>query len=154
MDLVEKLIAESKNPKVEDDVQSYDMNHLTGLRYRLKAVSGHNCPTRDIGVQHKAEARVAKMKQIKACKKCCCASHCLLASHGKEVTELDDKVNAKQYLFDALLDWSWTVFEEYKQQMFDDLPIKEDKLMSLLCAVNTNLTEVGASCCGGPVCLG
>ena len=155
MDLVEKLIAESKDPKVKDDVQSYDMNHLTGLRYRLKAVSGHNCPTRDTGVQHKAGARVAKMKQIQACKKCCCASHCLIASHGKNVTELhDNKVNAKQYLFDTLLDWSWTEFEEYKQQMFDDLPIKEDKLMSLLCAVNTDLTEVGASCCEGPVCLG
>ena len=95
------------------------------------------------------------MKQIQACKKCCCASHCLIASHGKEVTELDgNKVNAKQYLFNTLLDWSWTEFEEYKQQMFDDLPIKEDKLMSLLCAVNTDLTEVGASCCEGPVCLG
>ena len=58
------------------------------------------------------------------------------------------------YLFDTMLDWSWTEFEEYKQQMFDNLPIKEDKLMSLLYTVNTDLTEVGVSCCEGPVCLG
>ena len=155
MDLVERLIAESSDLKVKDEVRSCDMSHLSGLRYGLKAVSGHNCPTRDIGVQHKAGARVAKMKQVQACTKSCSASHCLIASHGKKVAELDDDdVNAKEHLFDTMLDWSWTEFEEYKQQMFDDLPIKEDKLISLLCAVNTDLTEVGASCCEGPVCLG
>ena len=81
MDLVEKLIAESK--VAENAVISYDMNHLSGLRYRLKAVTDHDRPVRELGVQHRAGAKVAKMKVVQTCKKCCCTSHCLLTSHAK-----------------------------------------------------------------------
>ena len=60
--LVERLIAESKAG--ENAVTSYDMNHVTGLRYRLKAVTDHDRLVRELGVQHRAGAKVARLKVV------------------------------------------------------------------------------------------
>ena len=37
-----------------------------------------------------------------------------------------------------MLDQSWNEFKDYKQDVLDTLPLVEDKLMSLLCTVNTD----------------
>ena len=47
-----------------------------------------------------------------------------------------------EYKFPNMLDKSWNEFEEYKQDVLDTLPLVEDKLMSLLCAVNTDFTDL------------
>ena len=49
--------------------------------------------------------------------------------------------SGKEFLFSGLLDRSWVEFEEYKEEMFDANPIMQDQFMSLLCAVNTDLSE-------------
>ena len=40
--------------------------------------------------------------------------------------------------FPNMLDKSWNEFEDYVQDVPDTLPLVEDKLMLLLCAVNTD----------------
>ena len=42
--------------------------------------------------------------------------------------------------FPNMLDKSWNEFEDYVQDVPDTLPLVEDKLMLLLCAVNTDFT--------------
>ena len=44
--------------------------------------------------------------------------------------------------FSNMLDKSWNEFEDYEQGVIDTLPLVEDKLMSLLCAVNTDFTNL------------
>ena len=44
--------------------------------------------------------------------------------------------------FPNMLDKSWNEFEDYEQGVLDTLPLVEDKLMSLLCAVNTDFTDL------------
>lgn len=122
MDLVEKVIDENK--VAENAVTSYDMNHLTGLRYRLKAVTDHDRPVRELGVQHRAGAKVAKMKVVQTCKNCCCTSHCQLTSHTKGDVTLDiPVVLAAKHVFIAMLDRSWSEFEMLEQDLFDNLPV-------------------------------
>ena len=117
---------------------SYDMNHLTGLRYRLKAVGGHDHPVRELGVQHRVGAKMSKMKMVKNCKNCCCVNHCLLTGHERNDVSCDHLEAAVEDKFPNMLDKSWNEFEDYVQDVPDTLPLVEDKLMLLLCAVNTD----------------
>ena len=41
-----------------------------------------------------------------------------------------------------MLDKSWNESEDYEQDVLDTIPLVEDKLMSLLCAVNTDFTDL------------
>ena len=162
MDLIEKLIEEAKVVNTGEDVHwagaiessntrqclssnpSYDMNHLSGLRYRLKAVGGHNHPVRELGVQHRVGVKMSKMKMVKSCKKCCCVNHCLLTGHERSdvIVSFDHLKAAVEDEFPNMLDKSWNEFEDYEQGVLDTLPLVEDKLMSLLCAVNTDFTDL------------
>ena len=83
MDLVEKLIEEINDVKKEDVVQKYTMNFMSGLKFRLKAVSDYDRPEREIGVQHRPKAKLAKLKFTQSCQNCCCSSHCVLTDNGK-----------------------------------------------------------------------
>ena len=142
MDLVEKIIEENKGVENVATVTSYDMNHLTGLRYRLKAVSDHDRPVRELGVQHRAGAKAAKMKMVQTCKNCCCTSHCLMTGHAKNDVTLDiTAVPTEENCFVAMLDRSWSEYESFEQNMFDNLPVEEDRFMSYLCAVNTDFVK-------------
>ena len=90
------------------------MNHVTGLR--LKAVTDYDRPVRELGVQH---------------------------SHAKRDVALDfPVVLATKQVFTAMLDRSWSEFEVVEQDLFDNLPVEENKFMSLLCAVNTDIDKV------------
>ena len=44
--------------------------------------------------------------------------------------------------FPNMLDKSWNKFEYYEQDVLNTLPLVEDKLMLLFCAVNTDFTGV------------
>ena len=60
---------------------------------------------------------------------------------------------SKQYKFPYLLYGAWDEFENYRVELFDDTPVVQDKLVSLLRPINTDLGGGG----GGPVlilCLG
>ena len=158
MDLIEKLIEEAKAASTGGDVNlagaitssntrqclssdpSYDMNHLTGLRYRLKAVGGHDHPVRELGVQHKVGAKMSKMKMIRNCKDCCCVNHCLLTGHDRSDVSFDHFEASVEYKFPNMLDKSWNESEDYEQGVIDTVPLVEDRLMSLLCAVNTDFS--------------
>ena len=106
---------------------------------RLKAVSDHDLPQREVGVQHRAKARIAKLRMTRGCKNCCCYSHCVLSEHGSAVGGLDMNVQlSKEYLFPDLLDRSWMECEDYKVELLDNMPVVEDKLVSILYAINTD----------------
>ena len=148
MDTVEKLIADVKKDKAIDDekteatAQLYTMNHTgEGLRYRLAAVAGYDCPVREVGVQHRPSAKIAKAKIVRPCSECCCSSHCMLTDHGNGGGDVSLNVIGgdviKDYEFVNLLDRSWLEFNEYQEEMIN-LPMEQDAFMSLLCAVNTD----------------
>ena len=44
-------------------------------------------------------------------------------------------------MFPDLLDRAWDEFEDYKVEMFDALPMVQDKLVSVLHAINTDLDQ-------------
>ena len=143
MDLVEKLIKEVNEDK-EEIVKKYTMNFMTGLKIRLKAVGDHDLPQREAGVQHSVKAKMTKLKMTKGCDNCCCYPHCMMNEHGKTAGTLDVDVElCKESLFPGLLDRAWDQFEDYKVQMFDELPMVQDKLMSMLHAVNIDLDQDG-----------
>jgi len=47
----------------------------------------------------------------------------------------------KVYEFANLFDRSWFQLEDYAEEMYDSLALEQDKFMSLLCAVNTDLCD-------------
>ena len=158
MDSIEKLIEEAKVVNTVADVHwaraiessntrqclcsnlSYDMNHLTGLRYRLKAVGGHDHTVRELGIQHRVGVKMSEMKMVKNCKNCCCVNYCLLTGHARSDVSFDHLEAAVEDKFSNMLVKSWNEFEDHEQDVLNTLPLVEDKLMLLLCAVNTDFT--------------
>ena len=143
MDLVEKLIKEVSDDK-EDAVKKYEVNFMSGLKVRLKAVGSYDLPQREVGVQHNLKAKMTKLKMTKGCKNCCCHPHCVLSEHGQTVGSLNLNVElSKEFMFPDLLDRAWDEFEDYKVEMFDALPMVQDKQLSVLHAINTDLDQDG-----------
>ena len=139
MDLVEKLVKEVNDEK-EEVVKKYTVNFKSGLKVRLKAVSDYDSPRRQVGVQHNLKAKMSKSKMTKGCKNCCCHPHCVLNEHGKSDDTLDTSIElSKEFSFPGLLDRAWDKFEDYKMELFDSMPVVQDRLVSLLHAINTDL---------------
>ena len=141
MDLVEKLIEEVDDKK-DKAVRAYTMNFMAGLKYRLKAVSDHEPLQREVSVQHRVKAKIVKRKMTKSCGDCCCYAHCRFTEHGQgETGQFDVPVElSKEDSFPGLLDRSWVKDEEYMERMFDDLPLVPDRFVSILHALNTDLS--------------
>ena len=59
---------------------------------------------------------------------------------SEEQPSYADSPTRIEYKFSNMLDKSWNEFEEYEQDVLDTLPLVEDKLMLLLCAVNMDFT--------------
>ena len=141
MDLVEKLIEEVDDKKNET-VRVYTMNFMAGLKYRLKAVSDQEPLQREVSVQHRVKARIVKRKMTRSCEDCCCYAHCRFTEHDQsETDQFDVPIElSKEDSFPGLLDRSWEKDEEYMGRMFDDLPLIPDRFVSLLHALNTDLS--------------
>ena len=143
MDLVEKLIKEVSDDK-EEAVKKYKMNFMSGVKVKLKAVGSYDLPQREVGAQHNLKSKMTKLKMTKGCKNCCCHSHCVLSEHRKTVGTLDLNVElSKEFMFHDLPDRAWDEFEDDKVEMFDALPKVQDKLVSVLHAINTDLDQDG-----------
>ena len=152
MDEVARLLEEVEDPKNNNDesvdkpkaATEFTMSHTgEGLKYRL-VQAGYEVPSRDIGVQNKPAAKVARAKIAQPCKDCCCFSHCVLTDHGKnlvsaEVPEYDE---VQEHKFVNLLDRSWQEFDVYKEDMFSAKFLEQDQFMSLLTAVNTDFGDM------------
>ena len=124
-----KVNKEVNNSK-EEAVNKYEMNFLSGLKVWLKAVGSYNPPQREVGAQHNLKSKMTKLKMTKGYKNCCCPSHCVLSEHRKTVGTLDLNVElSKEFMFPDLLDRAWDEFEDYKVEMFDALPMVQDKLL-------------------------
>ena len=83
---------------------------------------------------------MSKMKMIRNCKDCCCVNHCLLTGHDRSDVSFDHFEASVEYKFPNMLDKSWNESEDYEQGVIDTVPLVEDRLMSLLCAVNTDFS--------------
>ena len=65
-----------------------------------------------------------------------------MSEHGKPDEALDINVElSKEFKFPDLLDRAWDEFEDYKVDMFDALPVVQEKLVSVLHAINTDLRQ-------------
>ena len=83
IDLVDKLIEEVDDVK-KDVVQKFAKNFMSGLQYRLRAVSDYyDCLEQEIGVQHRPKTKFGKLKFTEPFISCCCSSHCVLTDNGK-----------------------------------------------------------------------
>ena len=81
IDLVDKLIEEVDDVK-KDVVQKFAKNFMSGLQYRLRAVSDYyDCLEQEIGVQHRPKTKFGKLKFTQPC--ISCSSHCVLTDNGK-----------------------------------------------------------------------
>jgi len=129
------------NSDKEEAVKKYEMNFMSGLKVWLKAVGSYDLPQRKDGTQHNLKSKMTKLKMTKACENCCCNPHCV-HEHGKTVGTLDVNVELfKEFMFPDLLDRAWDEFDDYKVEMFDDLPMVQDKLVSVLHAIHTDLRQ-------------
>ena len=72
---------------------------------------------------------------------CCCVNHCFLLTDRNDVS-CDHLEAAVEDNFFIMRDKSWNEFEDYEQDVLNTLPLVEDKLMLLFCAVNTDFTGV------------
>ena len=131
MDIFETLIEETRVIISGEIVQNYGVNHLSGLRYRLRVVGGHDHPVCELGVQHTVGANMSKMKVVKNCKNCCCVNHCLLTGHKRNYVSFDHHEAAVEYKFPNMLDKCWNEFKDYEQDVLYTLPLVEDKLLSI-----------------------
>ena len=157
MDLVEKLIEESKVSKDDSKVEA--------SRSRLGAVHEEEVVRRKVGVQHKPSARIAKSKFTKPCAACCCLSHCEKSPHTDDndvEVELSDLEvpDVRDVVFVDMLDRSWmedvTEYEtelvesrpsnyikfqmtDHEEELLDTVPLIQDQFMNVLCSVNMDL---------------
>ena len=87
---------------------------------------------------------MSKIKLVKNCKVCCCVNHCLLTGHERNDVSRDVSCDhleaAVEDEFPNMLDKSWNEFEDYEQDVLNTIPLVEDILKLLLCAVNTDFT--------------
>ena len=134
---VERLVFDLKREKSSDANSSYSMNHTgEGLKFRLVANSGYDYPQREVGVQHRPAAKVARSKLLSPCKMCCCASHCRLTEHETVDVAIDFE---QEYSYANMLDRSWVDTEYYDEVLADMYANENDNFMALLCSVNTDL---------------
>ena len=125
MDLVEKLIEESKVSK--DDGKG------EVARSRLVAVHEEEVVRRKVGVQHKPSARVAKSKFTRPCTVCCCLSHCEKSPHiDDNDVELElshlEVPESRDVMFIDMLDRSWMADDkDYKAELLESMPCNYTK---------------------------
>ena len=101
-----------ENPEVD---KTFLMSHAgQGLRFRLTATDGHDLVSRNDGDQ--------------SCSKSCCISHCLVYGHGKDTATAD-----------VQFDRSWVDPDKFEMELVD-MSIENDPFMSMICAVNTDLS--------------
>ena len=153
MDLVEKLIEESKVPKDDSKVEA--------TRSRLGAVHEEEVVRRKVGVQHKPSARIAKSKFTRPCTVCCCLSHCEKSPHTDDndvEVELSDLEvpDVRDVVFVDMLDRSWIEdvtelvesspsnyikfqMTDHEEELLDTVPLIQDHFMNVLCSVNMDL---------------
>ena len=74
----------------------------------------------------------------KSCKSCCCQFHCVLAEHG---LVYEQEFPTQQVLYAGLLDKSWAGPDDYLEDV-RDMGGVGDPFLSMLCALDTNLSEV------------
>ena len=142
MDLVEKLIEESKVTNNEDAKQK-------DARSRLKAVQNEESLTRKLGVQHKPSAKLAKSKFTRPCSSCCCLSHCEKSPHN-DANDVEIELSSLEVLDDKeveyvnMLDGSWTEesteeVTDYETELLGFVSNNQDKFMSMICSVHLDL---------------
>lgn len=119
------------------------MSHTgEGLRFRLTAVSGHDPPVRELGVQHRPAAQVARAKFAQPCQDCCCYSHCKLTEHGRNLVTFSVTGSGATFEYADLLDRSWLEDDDYVEEMYNATALQQDQFMSLLTAVQTDFDDV------------
>ena len=70
----------------------------------------------------------------------------MMNEHGKTAGTLDVDVElCKESLFPGLLDRAWDEFEDHKVEVFDDLPMVQVKLVSVLHTTLTDLDQDGSN---------
>ena len=137
---VELLVEALKNE--DENIESLNVD----TKERHCAVGGYERPQREIGVQHKPSAKLARSKMIKKCKTCCCLSHCLLTDHHPKA--LPVVINGVNYGQDhvyagSFLDRSWVELDQYEEDI-GSISDTDDTLLSLLCATQTDFGDRGS----------
>ena len=142
---VEKLVKELQKDKDDDaaNAKSYSITHCggEGLRFRLTATSGNDVVARVEGVQHRNSAKAARSKLRKCCKNCCCSSHCNLVDHEA----LGVLISRQQVKFPGMKDRSYIYETTELEEEMSHVTLEDDPLMSLICAVDTDLAGDGSA---------
>ena len=132
--------------KVVDALKKEGSEESEGVHISQGKLDVNGCQRslqRGEGVQHCLVAKIAKKKMIRPCKTCCCMSHCQVTEHGPKAVPVvvNNYSYDKEDMFDNMLDRSWLDLEEYEEEMCM-LANKDNTLLSLMCSVNMDLTDV------------
>ena len=114
------------------------MNHTgEGLRYRLVANRSYDRPKREVGVQHRPGAEIARSKQFRLCEECC-SSTCVMISHEKDVVSLEQLLDIQGNNFAYMMYRSWVELDDYTEELVEEYARENDEFMAMLCTVNTD----------------
>ena len=139
---VEKLVGELQKDMEDETAKSYNIRHCggDGLGFRLTATSGNDVVSRVESVQHKKGAKVARTKLQKCCKKCC-SSHCRLEDHEA----IGVLISPQQVEFPGVEDRSYSYETTEFEEEMSHATLEDDPLMSLICAIDTDLAGDGSA---------
>ena len=126
-----------KVPEEVNDDKEVEKYTMTELKVRLKVVGDHGTLQLEVGVHHNVPARMTK-----GGKNCCCHSCCVLSEHRKTDGIPNKNVElSKEFKFPVMLDRALDKFEDFKVDMLDGMHVVQDKPVSLLRAINTDLGQ-------------
>ena len=93
----------------------------------------------------KKHTMMTKSKMTKGCENCCCFPDCISNERMRTVSTLNVYVElSRESLFPDLLDRALDQFEDHKVEMFDYLPMVQDKLqVSVLHDIHPDLDQDG-----------
>ena len=78
----------------------------------------------------------AWLAKKKACRMCCCSSHCSLVEHGPFTSQA--QMTVQQVSYQNMLDRSWLDEQQYEKYVSVER-VHNDYFLGLICDVNTDL---------------
>ena len=136
---VEKLVDKLQ----EEEVNNSAFFEESSKRFRVENISGDGIKIKIFSKKQtelgeKLDAWVSKKRKCE--RNCCCPSHCAFFGHGKDKTTFNSDIYSHKPEVEVfqLLDRSWMNDEQFEDETIQLCDYKTG-LMSLVCAVNTDL---------------
>ena len=126
MDKVERLMKQMEEDKGVK-------KQVTFVEDKRVVINKKTQVTEEPKIGEKLSAWLAKKK---ACKRCCCSSHCSIVEH--DASFCDIQTSGQQVYYQGMLDRSWLDEVMYKESV-DVEPVYKDFILNMITSVNVDL---------------